>query len=127
MANELTHEHAKAMYELAVAMQRSSNFVYAIRVAKQLIELDEPFYQPFALATESQCYYSLGHYALENEVLERITRLTPQQKQLLNPLWLATCYQRTGDLRSAKAVLEEVLELAPHDVGAIAAKAEVFL
>jgi tetratricopeptide (TPR) repeat protein len=127
MANQLTQEHAKAMYDLALSMQRASNFVYAARVAKQLTELDEPFYQPFALAVESQCYYSLGQHALENEVLKRITRLTPEQKQLLNPNWLAVCYQRTGDFRSARAVIDEVLQLAPHDVGATAARAEISL
>jgi tetratricopeptide (TPR) repeat protein len=83
--------------------------------------------RPFALALEAQCYNSLGQYEREIEVFKRVTQLMPQEKQLLNPIWLVLCCQKSRDFRSARAVLDELLELVPNDISAIASRAEISL
>src|SRR5260370_5738632 len=127
MPNELTREDAKDLYGLAVNTQRSSNYVYAIRLFERVVAIGEPFYTPFALAGISQCYAALGHPNLEVATLKQVTELPKQQQLLLNPGWLAMCYQKSGDLREAVSLHVEVLKLAPHEPLSIAGLAELSL
>src|SRR5215472_3002952 len=125
MPNELTREHAKALYELAINSQRSGNYVHTLRVLEKVVETKEPFYTPFALAAQSQCYNSLGRRGLDTETLKRITELPEEQQQLLNPDYLALCYQRSGNRKKAKEINAEILQIAPTDGAAISALAEL--
>jgi len=127
MSQNLTTEHAKALYELALNSQRGGAFVHAIRVLEKLVEIDDPFYSPFALAVMSQCYNSLGRRDLAHETLRRVSNLSKERQLLLNPIYVATCYQKSGDLATAEVIVREFLELAPNDASAIAALAEITL
>lgn len=127
MPNKLTREHAKVLYDLGLQAQMSKNFVHAIRVMEKLVEIEEPFYTPFALAVQSQCYNALGRPDLEKETFKRIITLAEEQQQLLNATYLALCYQRLGDLKRAKAIYAELIELTPNDPQVIAALAELSL
>jgi tetratricopeptide (TPR) repeat protein len=127
MPNELTREHARLLYDLATNSQRTGNFVHTIQVTEKLVEINEPFYTPFALAAQSQCYNTLGRRDLETATFKRISGLPEEQQRLLNPAYLALCYQRIGDLKRAKKINTEILELTPNDPSVIAALAELSL
>jgi tetratricopeptide (TPR) repeat protein len=100
--------------------------VYAIRLFEGVVEASEPFYIAFALAGISQCYNELGHRDLETQTFKRITKLPKQQQLLLNPGWLALCYQKSGDLKEAENIHLEILQLAPSDPKSISALAEIY-
>jgi tetratricopeptide (TPR) repeat protein len=121
----LTTEHAKALYDLATTVQRAGNHVQAINVAHLLVDVSDPFYAPFGLGILAQSYNALGHRELEVETLKRVTQLPMQQKLLLNPGLVALAYQRTGDLKGALAIQTDIHRLAPNDVRAVAALAEL--
>src|SRR6266850_5646882 len=127
LPTELTREHLKDLYTLAVNTQRSGNYVYAIRLFETVEASGDPFHTPFALAGMSQCYAALGHPDLEAATLKRVTQLPKLQQLLLNPPWLALCYQRAGDLAEAKNIHAEILKLAPHEPNTLAALAELSL
>jgi len=127
MAHELTREHAKELYDLALNARKTGHFVHAIRVLEKLIEIGDPFYTPFALAIMLECYNILGQRELEMEVYKRVTRLPGEQQLLLNPTWLALCYQKSGDLKTARTIHGEILELTPNDPNTVAAFAEISL
>ena len=127
MPNEFTFERAKELYSLAVNAQRAKNFVYAVQLFESLIEADDAFYTPFALAGIAQCYYDLDRRDLLTGTFKRVTQLPKQQQLLLNPGWLALCYQRSGEIREAKIIHGKILELSPHDPMSISAIAELSL
>jgi tetratricopeptide (TPR) repeat protein len=127
MPNELTHENAKTLYEYGISVQRAQNFVYAIRLFEILVEIADPFYTPFALNLISQCYNQLGRRDLEMKSFTRITQLPPDQQRLLNPVSLALSYQRVGNLKVARELHSEILELTPHDPASVAALSEILL
>lgn len=127
MPNELTREYAKELYELAINAQRGNNHVHAIRILERLEETGDPFYTPFALALIAQSYNTLGQRDLQTEVFKRVTKLPKEQQLLLHPGWIALCYQKLGDLKTAKEIHEEVLKLTPHDPNTHAALAEISL
>src|SRR6266852_557573 len=127
MPNELTREHAKLLYDLATNSRRTGNLVHTIQVMEKLVEINEPFYTPFALAAQSDCYNALGRRDLETATFKRVIGLPEEQQQLLNPAYLALCYQRLGDLKSAKKIHTELLELTPNDPLVIGALAEISL
>lgn len=127
MPNELTREHAKALYDLATVSQSAGNHVHAIRVAGKLVEINEPFYTPFALALQMRSYALLGRGDLAIETGKRVIRLPEEQQRLLNPSFLSLCYQRSGDIKRAKEIYTETFELTPDDPSVVAALAELSL
>jgi len=122
-----TYEYAKDLYALAINIQRTKNYPYALRLFEGVVETGETFYMAFALVGISQCYANLGLRNLETATLKRVTQLTKQQQLLLNPGWLAFCYQRSGDLKEATTIHREVLKLMPRDQESLAALAEIDL
>jgi tetratricopeptide (TPR) repeat protein len=124
---QFSSEHAKPLYDLAVNSQTSGNLVHAVGVLRILVEINEPFYTPFALALISDCYNSLGRPDLQLEVYKNVMKLTEEQQRLLNPVWLALCYQRSGDLAGAERIQLWILSLSPGDVNVAAGLAEVLL
>jgi len=124
---EPIHGHAKALYDLAINAFNARNFVHAVRVLRILVDINDPFYTPFALAQMAQCFNFLGQRGLELETFKRVTQLPKAEKELLNPTFLALCYQRSGQLEAAEGVNREVLELSPGNPNSIAALAELSL
>jgi tetratricopeptide (TPR) repeat protein len=127
MTIELTKEHADALYNHATNMEKARDYVYAIRLLERLVEIDDPFYTPFALVRIAQNYKQIGRLDLEAEAFTRITRLPPEQQRLVKPGLLALCYQRVGNLGAARKIHGEILVLTPHDPGSVAALAELFV
>jgi len=127
MANEDTPEYAKALYDHAAGVSRGPDLVYAIQLLEKLADLRDPFYTAFALALVEQTYKRLGRDDLVQKTIKRVTQLPKNQQLLLNPAWLASCYQRTGDLTAAKTILAEVRQLAPEEPLAAAALSEIAL
>jgi tetratricopeptide (TPR) repeat protein len=127
MPTELTRDHAKALYEFAVSVQRARGFGYAVRLFEKLIEIADPFYTPFALNNISQCYSQLGRRDLELDAMRRIVRLPKDQQELLHPGSLSLAYQRLGNLRAARELHAEILALTPHELASVAALGEILL
>ena len=127
MPNELAFERAKELYSLAVNAQRSKNSVYALQLFESLIEANDAFYTPFALVGVIQCYTDLARHDLLTATYKRVTQLPKPQQLLLNPSWLALCYQKSGDLREAKIIHAKILEVIPNDSASISAIAEMSL
>jgi hypothetical protein len=127
MAHALTFEHMKEIYALAVNAQRSRNWVYSIRLFEFLVEAGDPFYTPFALGGISQSYVALSRLDLQAAILKLVTQLPAEQQYLLNPGWVAFCYQRSGDLEAAMRIHLEILKVAPHEGESISALAELSL
>jgi tetratricopeptide (TPR) repeat protein len=115
MPNENTPEYSKALYDHAVGVSRGPDLVYAIQLLERLTELRDQFYTAFALALLEQTYKRLGREDLVERTLKRITELPESEQLLLNPNWLAFCYQKTGDLNGAKAILADIKQLSPED------------
>jgi len=127
MANENTPEYVKALYDHAVGVSRGADMVYAARLLERLADLGDPFYTAFALAMLEQTYKRLGREDLVERTLKRVTDLPKNQQLLLNPAWVASCYQRTGDLKTAKEILAAITQLAPEEPLAAGALAEIAL
>src|SRR5260370_2682804 len=127
MPNENTPEYIKAFYDHAANVSRGQDHVYAVRLLEKLVELREPFYTSFALALLEQAYKRLGRDDLVAKTLKRVTELPKDQQVLLNPAWLASCYQRTGDFKGAKTILAEIRQLSPDEPYAVASLADVAL
>lgn len=127
MSIPLGFDYVKEMYALAINIQRAKNVVYALRLFELVAESGDPFYTPFALAGLSQCYAELGHRDLEGATLRRVTQLPKEQQRLLNPGWLAFCYQRSDEFKAAANIHTEILKLAPHESSSKAALAEISL
>jgi tetratricopeptide (TPR) repeat protein len=127
MSNELTFERAKELYSLAVNAQRSKNWVYALQLFETLIKAGDPFYTPFALVGITQCFSDLARPDLLAATYKRVTQLPKEEQRLLNPSWLALCYQRSGNLTEARIIHQLILDITPNDPLAIAALAEISL
>jgi len=127
MPIEVTHEHAKALYEFANKVQAGQDYVYAVRLLERLAKMEDPFYTPFALNQISQCYSQLGHRDRATEALARITRLSEDQQRLLRPARVAYAYQRVGHFRAAKELHSEILQLTPHAPASVGAIGELCL
>ena len=125
MPKELTAEYAKALYDLALNARKTNSSVQAINVLRRLVEMGDPFYTVFALFNLAQCYDNLDHRDLETEVLKSVISLPKEQQLLMNPGWIALCYQRLGELKTAAEIHGEVLKLVPNDTNTIAAIAEL--
>jgi hypothetical protein len=127
MVNENTPEYAKALYDHAAVISRGPDFIYAAQLLERLAGLRDPFYTAFALALLEQTYKRLGREDLVKGILKRVIELPKDQQLLLNPSWVASCYQRIGDLKGAKAILAGITQLAPEEPLAAAALAEIAL
>lgn len=127
MPIEVTHEHAKALYDFANKVQVGKDFVYAVRLLERLAEMGDPYYTPFALSQIAQCYSQLGHRDRATVALARITKLPRDQQRLLHPGRVAYAYQRVGDFRAGRELHSEILELTPHALASVAAIGELCL
>jgi tetratricopeptide (TPR) repeat protein len=127
MPNELTSEYAERLYNHADKMQKTGDYVYAVRLLEKLVEVDDPFFTPFALVRIAQAHRQIGRRDLEENALRRITQLPREQQRLVKPGFLALSYQRVGNLGAARELHGEILELTPHDPESVAALAELFL
>jgi lipopolysaccharide biosynthesis regulator YciM len=127
MPNENTPEYARVLYEHAALITRGPDIVYAARLLERVIELRDPFYTPFALALLESVYKRLGREDLVEQTIRRVTQLAGDQQILLNPAWVASCYQRTGDTKAAKVILATITKLAPEDPLAMASLSEIAL
>jgi tetratricopeptide (TPR) repeat protein len=127
MPNELTSEHAKALFDFVSFVNRGQDTVYSVRLLERLAEIGDPFYTPFALSLLDANYRKLGRNDLELQTQKRVTLLPKDQQILLNPAWVAACYQKTGDFKTARELLGEILSLSPDEPSAIAALAEISL
>jgi tetratricopeptide (TPR) repeat protein len=127
MAIELTHEHAKSLYDYANRVLGTKDYVYVVRLLERLVEVADPFYTPYAVNQIAQCYSQLGDRERETEALKHITRLPRDQQQLLHPSRVAFAYQRVGDIRAAMELHSEILRLTPHALTSVAAIGELCL
>src|SRR5882762_10881889 len=127
MPIEFTSEYAERLYKHADNMQKTGDYVYAIRLLEKLVEVADAFFTPFALVRVAQAYKQIGRRDLETEAFIRITRLPHDQQRLVKPTFLAYSYQRVGNFRAAREIHSEILELAPRDMASIAALAELTL
>ena len=127
MPTEGTPEYVKALYEYASNIHKAQDLVYAIPLLERVAKLDDPFYGPFALSLLAQSYKKIGREDLEAEVFKRITALPKDHQAVLNPRWLATCYEKTGNLKMASAIFLDCLRINPNEVGLTASLAEVYV
>ncbi len=127
MPTELTREDVKAIYEYGIAMSRAGNLPYAAQLLEMAALSGQPFYTAFALSELAQLYRRLGSDNLELAILKRITQLPEEQRNLLEPKWMAACHEKTGDLKAARSMLAAVMKLTPDDPAAFGALAEVSL
>jgi tetratricopeptide (TPR) repeat protein len=127
MPVEFTSEYAERLYNHATNMERTGDYVYAIRLLETLVEIADPFFTAFALVRIAQVSKQIGRRDLETEAFRRITRLPHDQQRLVKPAFLAISYQRVGNLRAAREIHNEILELTPRDQASVAALAELFL
>jgi hypothetical protein len=64
---------------------------------------------------------------LVRQTLLKITQLPKDEQIILNPNWLASCYQKVGNFPGAREILTEVQQISPDDPLAVAALAEMAL
>ena len=127
MPNENTPEYAKALYDHAASVARTQELVYAAQLLEKLASIGDEFYTAFALALLEQSYKRLGRNDLAKKTIERVIRLPKSQQELLNPGWVASCYQRLGDFKSARGILQTLRQITPDDAYSAAALAEMAL
>jgi tetratricopeptide (TPR) repeat protein len=127
MPIEVTPEYAKALYEHAAKMHQSQDLVYAIPLLERVSQLNDPFYSPFALSLLAQSYHKIKREDLEAEVLKRVTALPEDHQVVLNPRWLAFCYERTGNVKMAAVVLLKCIRINPIDPWLNASLAEIYV
>jgi tetratricopeptide (TPR) repeat protein len=127
MQTELTREDVKTLYEFAVTTMRGGNLPYAMQLFERVAQSRQAFYTPFALSSLAEVYRKLRIGDLELGTLKRIMELPEEQKLLLDPRWLASCYQKLGDLRAARSLLADLLKLTPDDLAILGGLAEVSL
>ena len=127
MPNENTPEYSKALYDHAASVARSPEQLYAAQLLEKLVSVGDEFYTAFALALLEQTYKRLNRTDLVKQTILRVTNLPSSQQQLLNPIWVASCYQRLGNFTKAREILTTVRQLTPEDPYSAASLAEMSL
>jgi|SRR5208282_2584435 len=126
MESVLTREDVKALFEHAINVGRT-DVPYAIQLLERVAASGHPFYTPFALSTLADQYRKLGKNELELGAYGRIVEMPEEQRKLLNPKFVAACYVKVGDLKSADAILRAQLDLTRDDPALLAAIGELRL
>jgi len=124
---ELTREDVKALYEHGMAMSQSGSLPYAAQLLETVAASGQPLFTGYALSELVQVYRKLRNEGLEMGTIKRIAQLSEEQRKLLEPKWIAACYEKTGDLKAARSVLTALMTLTPDDPAVFGALAEVSL
>jgi tetratricopeptide (TPR) repeat protein len=127
MQTELTREDVKALFDFGVNTLGGGNLPYAAQLLEMVAQSRQVFYTAFALSSLAQIYRTLRIEDLELGTIKRIIGLPEEQRMLLDPKWIAACYQKTGDLKKARSELTTLLKLSPEDPGVLGNLAEVSL
>jgi tetratricopeptide (TPR) repeat protein len=127
MPNEVGPGDVKALYEYAINTYSGGNLPYAIRLFQGIVELHHPFYTPFSLGVLADAYRKLNKDELELDTLKRVVELPKEQQLFLDPGFVAGCYQKTGDLKTAKSMLASQLDLDPDEPRFVSNLAEICL
>jgi tetratricopeptide (TPR) repeat protein len=127
MPNENSPEYVKALYELASVALTKQDTVYAIRLLEKLVSIHDPFYTPFALSLLDNAYRTIGREDLEIKTQNLIIDLPRPQQELLNPTYVAGCFTKRCDYKTAGTIYLENLAIAPGSPNLNAGYAEVCL